>query len=173
MNVFRRLWQKAAPGFLLSLVRYLLEPPDYKERRKAVINHYRNHASADLQPEIKEGLQYLRRHKYTPFPFSWAAKYENLMPEVRRDASNNCYYVFYNGKRMYFPRSFSQSKVIWAVRAARREQDPHSPHLYLTEDFEPEDGSVIIDAGVAEGNFALSVVEKASLWSATVNGWKP
>jgi hypothetical protein len=42
-----------------------------------------------------------------------------------------------------------------------REQDPLSPHLYLTADFNPEEGSVIVDAGVAEGNFALSVVEKA------------
>jgi hypothetical protein len=42
-----------------------------------------------------------------------------------------------------------------------KEQDPLSPHLYLNYDFQVEPGSIVIDAGVAEGNFALSVVEKA------------
>jgi hypothetical protein len=161
MNPLRRLWQLLAPNFLLGFVRFLLEPKDYTIRRKAVLNHYRKIDQTSLSPDIKEGLKYLRCHKYTPLPFRWTKKYDNLIPGVLRDEEKESLYVVYEGKKMYFPKSFSGTEVVWAVRAAMREQDPESPHLYLTDEFQPEEGSIIIDAGVAEGNFALSVVEKA------------
>ncbi len=161
MNQVKRLWQKVSPHFLLSFIRFVLEPKDYTLRRKAVLNYYRNFDRSALPGQIREGLEYLRCHKYTPLPFRWAGKYDNYNPEVFRDSSNQHLYVMFEGKRMYFPGSFSGTSVIWSVRAAMREQDRQSPHLYLTPDFQPEQGSLIIDAGVAEGNFALSVIEKA------------
>jgi hypothetical protein len=161
MNPIRRLWQKLAPNFLLVLVRFLMEPEDYTMRRKAVLNHYSNIDPETLAPEIKEGLKFLRCHKYTPLPYKWTRKYDNLIPEVFRDEEDKFLYVWYEGKKMYFPKSFTSSEVVWAVRAALREQDPNSPHLYLTRDFQPPEDSIIIDAGVAEGNFSLSVIEKA------------
>ena len=42
------------------------------------------------------------------------------------------------------------------------EQDPDSPHRYLTSEFDVKQGDVIVDVGAAEGNFSLSVIEKAS-----------
>ncbi|MBK8884650.1 MAG: FkbM family methyltransferase [Bacteroidales bacterium] len=161
MNSIRRLWQRASPNFLLVLVRFLLEPKDYTVRRKAVLKYYSKVDPATLPPEIAEGIKFLRSHKYTPLPYRWTRKYENFIPEVFRDESNQFLYVVYEGRTMYFPRRFTSTEVVWAVRAAMREQDNHSPHLYLTDDFHPEEGSIIVDAGVAEGNFALSVIEKA------------
>jgi hypothetical protein len=161
MNPIRRRFQQLAPNFLLVLVRFILEPKDYTVRRKAVLNHYRNIDPSTLPPQIREGLIYLRCHKYTPFPFRWTRKYENLIPEVFKDEVNGFLYVLFEGKRMYFPKSFKSNEVVWAVRAALREQDLNSPHLYLTNDFQPLEGSIIIDAGVAEGNFALAVIDKA------------
>ena len=43
-----------------------------------------------------------------------------------------------------------------------KEQDIRSPHRYLTEQFKFDDGEILVDVGAAEGNFALSIVEKAS-----------
>jgi hypothetical protein len=40
------------------------------------------------------------------------------------------------------------------------EQDSLSPHCYETAEFHVSEGDVVIDAGAAEGNFALSVIEK-------------
>lgn len=162
MNIVRRFWQKLAPNSVLVLVRFLLEPKDYTVRRKAVLDFYRNVDPSTLAPEIREGLKFLRWHKYTPLPFKWTKKYENLIPEVLKDEENGFLYVWYEGKKMYFPKSFKSTEVVWAVRAALREQDPRSPHLYLTSNFQPPANSIIIDAGVAEGNFSLSVVEKAN-----------
>jgi hypothetical protein len=42
------------------------------------------------------------------------------------------------------------------------EQTPHSPHLYLTDDFQLEEGAVFCDIGAAEANLALTVADKCS-----------
>ncbi len=161
MNAIKHIWQLAAPDFLLGFVRFILEPGNYKLRRKAVLRYYRDVDIKTLPPEIREGLKYLRFHKYTPLPYKWTGKYDNILPEIFRDKTHQCYFIMFEGKKMYFPKSFDSSGVTWAVRAIMREQDPRSPHLYLNGDFQVEEGSIVIDAGVAEGNFALSVVEKA------------
>ena len=161
MNPIQRTWQKIAPNFILVLVRLILEPKSYKKRRKKVLAHFRNANQNSLPPEIREGLSYLQWHKYSPFPYKWTRKYDNLLPEVHFDEVNNCFYALYEGKKMYFPKRFTRKYVIWAVRTILKEQDNNSPHLYLTDDFQVDYGSIVIDAGVAEGNFGLSVVEKA------------
>jgi hypothetical protein len=161
MNKIQRIWQKIAPGFLLVFVRYIMEPASYKEKRIAVLNKFKNIDPGTLPADIREALKYLRYNKFSPFPYKWTHKYDNLLPEVFHDEANNCFFILFEGKKMYFPKPFKEDHVIWAVRSMLKEQDPHSPHLYLTDDFQIDQDSIIIDAGVAEGNFALSVIEKA------------
>jgi hypothetical protein len=161
MNSIQRIWQKVAPNFLLVGLRFIMEPESYKLRRKKVLEHFKNINQTELPTEISEALKYLRWHKYSPFPYKWTQKYDNLIPEVIRDEANQSFYTIFEGKRMYFPKRFTETHVIWAVRSIFKEQDPGSPHLYLNNDFQIDEGSIVVDAGVAEGNFALSVVEKA------------
>lgn len=40
------------------------------------------------------------------------------------------------------------------------EQDEKSPHLYITDQYRIKDNSVVIDAGVAEGNFSLEIIDR-------------
>ena len=42
------------------------------------------------------------------------------------------------------------------------EQDPYSPHYYNKTGYEVREGDVVLEAGVAEGNFALSIIDKVS-----------
>ena len=125
------------------------------------LNHFKKIDPNTLAPEIVGGLNYLKSHKYSPFPFAWTQKWDTFIPKVYRDLEHQRFYVLFEGKRMYFPRSYSETRVIWSVRSIFKEQDVESPHLYLTPDFQVDQESIVIDAGVAEGNFALSVVEKA------------
>lgn len=161
MNKFRYIWQKIAPDMLKGYIRFLLEPKSLRERRVSVLEHFKMTDPKKLSPEIHEGLEYLKSHKYSPFPYFWTLKYDNLFPEVFRDDIHNCFYVMFEGKRMYFPTRFTEKQVTWIVRGIYKEQDAQSPHLYLTPEFQVDTNSIVVDAGVAEGNFALSVVEKA------------
>lgn len=85
---------------------------------------------------------------------------ERLEP-VRYDAEAGMYYGLWNGHRMYYPKAYSRELAMVAFRFTALEQDPQSPHRYLTQTFDVEEGDIVVDAGVAEGNFALDVVERA------------
>lgn len=71
------------------------------------------------------------------------------------------HFVYWNGKRMYYPKSYSKENIAVHLNFARLEQDLESPHRYIDGNFDVYQGDVVIDAGVAEGNFALDVVERA------------
>ena len=160
MKTLQIIWQKIAPNGLVVFIRFLCEPQLYKIRRKAVLKFYKK--NGENEPvEIKEGLKFLKYHKFTPFPFKWTKKYEKLLPEVFRDETEQRFYVLFENKKLYYPQQFTKMMAVWGTRSILKEQDPLSPHLYLTPNFKIEPDSIIIDAGVAEGNFALSVVEKA------------
>jgi hypothetical protein len=161
MYIFMRLWQSLAPHKLLIFIRLLLESRELKTKRLMVLNHFSSADSHTVDPEISEALNYLKHHKYSAFPYEWTHKYDNMLPEVFRDKQNNRLYILFDGKRMYFPAKYTRKHVTWAARSILKEQDPKSPHLYLTNDFQIDEGSIVIDAGVAEGNFALMAVEKA------------
>lgn len=161
MNIVLKVWQKVAPQKLLLFIRFLLEPAHYKVKRKRVLEFYSHQKLKNEPKEIVEGVKFLKFHKYTPLPYKWTLRYENYLPEVFHDPANNRFYTLLFGKRLYFPKTFTKTMVIWGTRSILKEQDLHSPHLYLTETFNVDEGSIVVDGGVAEGNFALSVVEKA------------
>ena len=161
MNILQRIWQKIASDRVLLYVRFLLAPKNYKIRSKRVFDYYKDKDIKSLPDEIGEGLSFLKNHKFTAFPFRWTLKYEKLIPVVSFDEINQCFYINYLDKKLYYKKNFTELHAIWATRSSLKEQDPQSPHLYLTTDFQVEAGSIVVDAGVAEGNFALSVVEQA------------
>lgn len=161
MKKIKHLWQQHAPGRVKEYIRFLLQPKLLRDRSQAVLEHFKKQDVKKLSPEIREGLNYLKSHKYTPFPYYWSMKYDNLTPEIFRDDIHQSFYVMFEGKRMYFPARYTEKQVAWTVRGIYKEQDIQSPHLYLTPEFQVDSNSIVIDAGVAEGNFALSVVEQA------------
>ena len=161
MNILHRTWQKIVPYRVLVFVRFMLESKSLKARRIAVLDHFKFVDQSTLDAEILEGLNYLKSHKFASFPFYWTEKYDTFLPEVYTDNEHQRLYVLFEEKKMYFPKRYSETQIIWAIRSIFKEQDAESPHLYLTPEFQVEPGSIVIDAGVAEGNFALSVVETA------------
>ena len=72
-------------------------------------------------------------------------------------------FVWFEHKKMFFPKNYNflQDKDGKFIRSILREQGENSPHLYIKDSGEIQEGSVIVDAGVCEGNFALRYVEKA------------
>lgn len=114
-------------------------------------------------PEEIEVLNYIKRNGLDIFNYEFSQKYKKIDAEVYLDAANGMYYVMHFGKRLYFSRDFNcEKKVVDYYRSILLEQDICSPHRYLTKDFDIEDGDIIVDAGVAEGNFSLEVVDRVS-----------
>ncbi len=111
--------------------------------------------------EIQEIVEYLHKAPLQVFNYSFAENYSESEIEVFFDSDVSLYYVFHEKKKMYFSRQFtSESEVKKYYKSLLIEQDEESPHRYLTDKFDVKTGDIVVDGGVAEGNFALSVIEK-------------
>lgn len=128
----------------------------YKE---SLVQRYRH----NRDPEIVEAVDYIRENGLEIFNYPFAAKYKDRRNEVRRDGESGLYFVLHKGKKMFFSRKFkSEREVNDYYNFISMEQDEKSPHRYLSDECCVKDGDVVLDVGVAEGNFALDVIDRAS-----------
>lgn len=116
-------------------------------------------AKTSVTAEEAEVMRFLRSNPISVFPYDFQHKYDKSMIKVLHDDANGLNYVIHLDKRLYFKRSYSTSKIRSLYHGLLLDQDPDSPHLYLTSDFGLDKDSVIADIGAAEGNFSLSNVE--------------
>lgn len=113
--------------------------------------------------ELGEVRSYLNKdeNKLQVFCYKFYNEYINRDIEVFKDEMNGLYYVLLDQKKMYFKRTIdTKEKVKKYYNFICAEQDIRSPHRYLSEEYDVDSGSIVVDIGVAEGNFALSVIEK-------------
>lgn len=129
---------------------------------KKLVQNY----SDSSDPDIIEILNFIQRTKSVgPYNQEFVCKYgritQAMVDDVRYDENAQMCYVIWDGKRMYYPKSHSKLYVASELNFVNLEQDLDSPHRYLTQDFQVNEGDIVVEAGVAEGNFALDIVEKA------------
>jgi hypothetical protein len=133
-----------------------------KNRRK-IFSYFRE----TCDPEVKEVLKYMKRHfSLSMWNYPFDQRYAADDFSVYRDQTRGAFYVIHEtrdgqSRKLYFKRSLdSETKVREYYRGIILEQDPDSPHRYEFDTLKA-DGKVIVDCGVAEGNFAIEFVEKA------------
>ncbi len=113
-------------------------------------------------PEVSELVDTIgKRQRIDLINYDFTAEYDTLPVEVLTDAEGWSY-VPYKGRKMYFPVGWSVEKITAYYRTLLMEQDTRSPHCYRMEDYEVAAGDVVVDAGAAEGIFALDALETAS-----------
>jgi hypothetical protein len=130
----------------------------YRLKRKIIF--YLSCQKNNMSDECQEVLNYLEHHSFSIFPYSYTERYNFEDVVVYRDAENEMLYVLQDGKRLYFKKEWDTKQVQAYYNGLLIEQDSRSPHCYETAEFHVLKGDVVVDAGVAEGNFALSVIEK-------------
>lgn len=127
--------------------------------KNSLINRYKDNDDA----EVGIILEYLKNHDLQVFNYEFADKYQEMPVDVKFDNTSGLYFVSYKGKKMYFSKKLdTKEKVINYYRSICLEQDPMSPHLYFGNNHTVCDGQVVVDLGVAEGNFSLDVIDNVS-----------
>lgn len=118
--------------------------------------------TADI--EINNILDFVKTYNNIGvYNYPFILKYLSQHVEVYFDNDVEMFYVDHHGKRMYYPKKYkSKEEVAQNYRFISLEQDMNSPHRYLDDTIMVHNGDVVVDAGVAEGNFALDVVDKVS-----------
>lgn len=123
-----------------------------------------NYYKGSTDHEIREVMSYVAksgRMEMINYPFM--EQYKTYSCAVKKDKQCGLFYVNYYGRRMYFSREyFSAGRCLEYLRSILSEQDKNSPHRYLSDGFDVTDGSVVVDAGAAEGNFSLGIIDRVS-----------
>lgn len=115
----------------------------------------------ELNDRENRYIEYIKKNPIDIFNASFCDRYiEYSHIEINYDIDKKLYYVMHAGKRMYFSKKYTSPKSCAKYyNYLLMEQDENSPHRYRTKDFDVKYGDVVLDAGVAEGNFALEIVD--------------
>ncbi len=136
------------------MINRIMEPLFFQ--RQQLISRYKN----SDEKEIQDIMEYLENNPLEVFNYPFTQNYAEKDFYIGFDRSKGLFYTYQCNKKMYFSRDF---KTVEKVRAYYKsiciEQDMDSPHRYLTDTFVVPEDAVVIDAGAAEGNFALSVID--------------
>ena len=129
--------------------------------RRSILKYYRSLPPGERTTEWEEVAAWLKRHRLFVFPYDFTKKYSMAAVSLHLDEEQGLFYTGYGGHRLYYKDAENEKRARRYFNSVFMEQDPASPHRYLTEDFDVGRGDVVVDIGAAEGNFAIDVVERA------------
>ncbi|MBL7858299.1 MAG: FkbM family methyltransferase [Cyclobacteriaceae bacterium] len=126
-----------------------------------VVKYLSSLSENELKEDQKQVLQFLTKNDIAVFPYEFTRKYNPTDIPLFYDTARKLLYTPWEGGNLYYKNGTQKEKAQRYFNSLRLEQDILSPHRYLTEDFNVLENDVIVDVGAAEGNFSLSVIEKA------------
>lgn len=125
--------------------------------KNKILSYYSANPTKDA--EINEGLDFLKKNPISVFPYNFFLTYKNKPIEVKTDPGCRMPYVMHAGKKLFFKKSWTNEHIIEAYRFLLAEQDVKSGHCYLSDAYDINPDSVVVDVGAAEGIFALHKIE--------------
>lgn len=138
-----------------------------KSRCNRIRRELNREFSDSRDPEIRELLGNIRTQgEVRLFNYPFFDKYHAESIKVYHDEISGFPYVLHTmcggeQERLYFPKEWSAEEVQIAYNNLLAEQDAESPHLYVRDAYPIPENALVLDCGVAEGNFSLSAVKQA------------
>jgi len=131
------------------------------KRKRRLITYLQSKNNLPLEEsELLHNL--LKSNKITVFPYDYVEKYHWQDIKMEYDKKEKMYYtLLFGDKRLYFKQKMTKRSCAEYISSIACEQDLQSPHCYLSDTFTVGDSAALVDAGAAEGYFALSVIDKA------------
>ncbi|MBA4411342.1 MAG: methyltransferase [Bacteroidota bacterium] len=153
-NITTQIYRVIVPKFIRKRI--------LAKRLPISIRNYYDSLPEAPSEEIQIALNYLRTNPLAVFPYDFQNEYIAGEIEVFDDQEKGLRFVVQDGKKLYFKKRWGKKKIQNLYNLLSKEQDIRSPHRYLTGEFTFNEGEILVDVGAAEGNFALSVVERVS-----------
>lgn len=153
--------KNAIPDFIKIPINKIRNNRRWERQYNAIINFYENKPSLTIEEiEVISHLKKIKGLEVFPYDFKNELNFSNI--KVFFDDEVQLYYVIHQTHRLYFRRGMSEEDVQGVYSGLLNEQNEKSPHLYLTQNFNIEPGSILTDIGASEGIFTLSNIEKVS-----------
>jgi Methyltransferase FkbM domain len=135
-----------------------------KRLRQRILRDY----GQSSDKEIQEVMAFIQRHPEIELPvgmrppYEWADEYRPQNVQVGSDGKTGLPYVTFCGHRIFFPRDSTVESVQSAVSIGLMEQDSRSPHRYVGDGFNVDDGDIGVFIGASNGLFCASLIERLS-----------
>ncbi|MBX9780731.1 MAG: FkbM family methyltransferase [Chitinophagaceae bacterium] len=156
-----RSLKDSVPSFIKDPINQWRNKTRWANQYRAIITFYKN--KENIEADEKEVLDYLIEHPgLTIYPYKYVSSWDYKSVKVFLDEETALRYVIHNGYKLFFRRSSSEEEIMGTYFGLVNEQRAESPHLYLTDDFQVNEGDVVADIGAAEGIFTLNCIEKVS-----------
>lgn len=127
--------------------------------KEQIIGRYQESEDAEIQSVIR----FLETEELDVMNRAFRKKYETIYVPIERDEEKKLFYTYWHGKKMYLASKFSTKRAAENyVRRLMEEQDKDSPHFYGNSAYGNDKKGVVVDAGAAEGFWALDALEYAS-----------
>jgi hypothetical protein len=159
-NFMKNIIKKIIPIAFLNKRSEFIYKQQLNKLKWRVIEYLENNSIDVYDDEKQYVINFLKHNHFSVFPYDFINKYHEKDVIVYTDNVCGLNYVLQENKRLYFKRGWNKDTIKKYYNGLLIEQDIDSPHRYLYENFQVNEGDVVVDIGVAEGNFALSVVEK-------------
>lgn len=136
-----------------------------KEKERKMLEEAIIQKKKKFPKEYDKETGYIRKKgRLMLYPYPFTEKYlkkQDLVPvHALKKGGYRLKYVRHRGKKLFFPNQ-PDKDIRYQYTQLVMEQDPLSPHVYLKDDFMPEEGDIFVDVGCAEGMISLDVAEKA------------
>lgn len=161
------------------LLRKYISQYRWNKMKRQIVNDFSDSEEADIR-ELVDNIR--EQGCIRTFNYPFYNHYDSNSIEVYYDKENEGYpYVFHKVKgqetrRIYFPLSWTLKNISEAYCQLLVEQDKDSPHCYKNSDYEVQDNAIVLDLGVAEGNFSVEIIDRVKhiyLFEGDSIWWKP
>ena len=126
----------------------------------SILNHYSKLDLTKINQDKAQVIKFLKENPFNLFPYEFIKKYNSQDVKIFIDEKTGLRYSLLDNKKIFFKRSSDHKEVKEIFNALALVQDIESPHRYLTNDFNVSENDIVADIGAAEGDFALSIVDK-------------
>lgn len=127
---------------------------------RSMLRYYSKIDQTKIDPEKAEVLSFLKENPFNMFPYAFIKKYKSSEVKVFEDEQTGLKYSLLDGKKIYFKRGTEEDEARNVFNALVLVQDIDSPHRYLVNNFDVSEDDIVADIGAAEGDFALSIIER-------------
>ena len=150
------------------MIRRLVERIFKKQDKNPLIKDFVKYHKHTKDAEIQSMISYIKAHEtFDMMNCELSKDYTALEVESAFDSNEGLYYVWHEGKKVYFKKGFSEQQVIQSFKALVKEQDEKSPHRYLSkqdimeiESYKAAGGAIrVFECGGMEGMFSLNLVD--------------
>ena len=157
----KKIYHSIVPNIVKRYISIKRQDPFLTNIHSDILNYYDVKKTNSIEnKEIDSAISFLRKNPLHMFPYDFIYKYDSGKINVFRDSISELNYVYLGNKKLFYPEGWSSENIQYSHSFSCLEQDKQSPHSYQDESIKYGPNDVVVDAGSAEGNFSLEIVEQ-------------